>query len=183
MSKRSPRHWVGYLTDDDRGGLVLYDRESPDRSPHEVYLYHFIVDKITNHFKHSVRKRLRPLHEQEMHQVEKVKAAYLEYKLRYFRHLVKYSKSGFRHVIPMEFLGLSLTTGGGPWESFNGDPDWQLVGQLFFFGAIYFSDQSSRSIPPVFFALSFDSTSGYVITCSCTSEATGASSVFVLLFC
>ena len=123
MSKQTPRHWVGYLTDEDNGGLVLYDRKSPDRSPHEVYLYHFSRDKITNHFKYTAKERLRPLDEHEMRQVQKIEAAYLEYKLRYFRHLVRYRESVFRHAIPMEFLGLSPTTGGGPWESFNGDPD------------------------------------------------------------
>ena len=127
MSKQSSRHWVGHLTDDDHGGLVLYDRESPDRSAHEVYLYHFSSDKIINHFKHSVRIHLRPLHIHEMRQVEKVKEAYLEYKQRYFRHLIRHRESGFRHAIPMEFLSLSYTKGGGPWESFNGDPDWKLV--------------------------------------------------------
>ena len=129
MSKQSPRHWVGFLADDDNGGLVLYDRESPYRSPHEVYLYHFSKDKITNHLKYSVKARLRPLDEHEMHQVEKVKAVYLEYKLRYFRHLIKHRESGFRHAIPTNFLALSHTTGGGPWESFNGDPDWKLIKQ------------------------------------------------------
>jgi hypothetical protein len=62
-----------------------------------------------------------------MRQVEKVKTAYLDYKLRYFRHLIKHRESGFRHAIPTEFLGLSHTTGNGPWESFNGDPDWKLI--------------------------------------------------------
>jgi hypothetical protein len=127
MSKQSPRHWVGYLTDDDDGGLVLYDRESPDRSVDEVYLYHFSSDKIINHFKHSVRIHLRSLHEHEMCQVEKVKKAYLEYKQRYFRHLIKHRETGFRHAIPTEFLSLSYTKGGGPWESFNGDPDWKSM--------------------------------------------------------
>ena len=127
MSKQSPRHWAGYLTDNDDGGLVLYDRESPDRSADEVYLYHFSSDKIINHFKHSVRKRLRPLNEHEIRQVEKAKEAYLEYKLRYFRHLIRHRETGFRHAIPTEFLSLSYTKGGGPWESFHGDPDWKLV--------------------------------------------------------
>ena len=61
-----------------------------------------------------------------MIRVDKVKNAYLEYKLRYFHHLVKYRDSGFTHAIPIEFLGLSHTSGGGPWESFHGDPDWEL---------------------------------------------------------
>ena len=60
-------------------------------------------------------------------QVDKVKEAYLEYKQRYFRHLIKHRETGFRHAIPTEFLSLSYTKGGGPWESFNGDPDWKLV--------------------------------------------------------
>ena len=77
MSKQSPRHWVGYLTDDDHGGLVLYDRESPDRSPHEVYLYHFSKDRITNRLKYSAKARLRTLDDHEMRQVEMVKAALL----------------------------------------------------------------------------------------------------------
>jgi hypothetical protein len=72
MSKQSIRHWVGYLTDDDLGGLVLCDLESPDRPPHEVYLYHFRSDKIISQLKHSVKMHLRPLHEQEMRQAEKV---------------------------------------------------------------------------------------------------------------
>ena len=129
MPNRSPRHWVGYLTDDDDGGLILYDHESPDRSADEEYLYHFSSDQIINHFKHSVRKRLRPLHEHEMRQVEQVKEAYLEYKLRYFRHLIKHRESGLRCAIPVEFLRLSQTTGGGPWESFSGDPDWKFFRQ------------------------------------------------------
>ena len=127
MSKRSPRHWGGYLTDDDHGGLVLYDRKRPDRSQYEVYLYHFSSDKIIYHFKHSVRKRLRPLQEQEIRQAEKVKVAYLKYKQRYFQHLIKHRETGFRHAIPTEFLCLSYTKGGGPWESLHGDPDWKLV--------------------------------------------------------
>ncbi len=127
MSKQSPRHWVGYLTDDDHGGLVLYDRKSPDPSQHEVYLYHFNSDKIINHFKQSVRKLLRPLKEQEIRQAEKVKVVYLKYKQRYFRHLIKHRETGFRHAIPTEFLSLSYTKGGGPWESFYGDLDWKLV--------------------------------------------------------
>lgn len=133
MLKGSPRHWVGYLTDDDVGGLVLYDHESPDRSADEVYLYHFNSDKMINHFKHSVRKRLRPLHEHEIPQVEKVKEAYLENKLRYFRHLIKHRESGFRHAIPTEFPGLSHTIGGGPWELFNGKlRDDLLNGEIFY---------------------------------------------------
>ena len=127
MSTRLPRHWVGFLTKDKDGGLVLYDRASPDRSPHDVYLYHFSKDAIINHFKYSVKERLRPLRDHEMNRVERVKDAYLEYKLRYFRHLVKYRESGFSHAIPTEFLGLSHTSGGGPWESFHGDPDWELL--------------------------------------------------------
>ncbi len=127
MSIPSSRLCVGFLTNDDEGGLVLYDRASPDRSPHDVYLYHFNKDVITNHFKYSVKERLRPLQDQEMNRVEKVKNAYLEYKLRYFRHLMKYRESGFTHVIPIEFPGLSHTNGGGPWESFHGDPDWELL--------------------------------------------------------
>ena len=128
MSTHSPRHWVGFLTIDKDGGLVLYDRASPDRSPHDVYLYHFSLDKIINHFKYSVKERLRPLQDQETNRIEEVKDAYLEYKLRYFRHLRKYRESGFTQAIPTDFLSLSHTTGGGPWESFHGDPDWELLG-------------------------------------------------------
>lgn len=127
MSKRGPRHWIGHLTDEDQGGLVLYDRESPDLSPNEVYLYHYKTDRIINHLKYTVKQHLRPLVLHELRQVEKVKSAYLDYKLRYFQHLIKHPESVFRHVIPVEFLGLSHTTGGGPWESFSGDPDWRLV--------------------------------------------------------
>ncbi|NNK96448.1 MAG: hypothetical protein HKP41_19040 [Desulfobacterales bacterium] len=127
MSKKTPRHWVGFLSEDDSGGLVLYDRRSPDRSPHEVYLYHFKTDRILNHLKYTVKQHLQRLDEDELRHVEKVKAAYLEYKLNYFRHLIKYRESGFHHAIPTEFLGLSHTVGGGPWESFNGDPDWKLL--------------------------------------------------------
>ena len=130
MLKGSPRHWVGYLTDDDFGGQVLYDHESPDRSTDEVYRYHFNSDKMINH---SVRKRLRPLHEHEIPQVEKVKEAYLENKLRYFRHLIKQCESGFRHAIPTEFPGLSHTIGEGPWELFNGKlRDDLLNGEIFY---------------------------------------------------
>ena len=129
MFKQTPRHWVGFLSDDDNGGLVLHDCESPDRSPHEVHLYHFSKAKIINHLKYAVKTRLRPLDEHELHQVEKVKTAYLDYKLRYFRHLIKHHESGFRHSIPTEFLRLSHTVVVGPWESFNGDPDWKLIRQ------------------------------------------------------
>ena len=127
MSTHTPRHWVGYLTDKGDSGLVLYDRESPDRSPHEVYLYHFSRDRIANHLKYTVKERLRPLDEHEMRQVERIQAAYLDYKLRYFHHLIRHRETGFRHAIPTEFLGLSHTAGGGPWESFHGDPDWNLI--------------------------------------------------------
>ncbi|MFW2367793.1 MAG: hypothetical protein ACN4GW_15355 [Desulforhopalus sp.] len=75
MSKQSPRHWVGYLPDDDNGRLVLYDRKSTDRSFDELYLCHLNQVKTTSHFKHTVRERLRPLDEHEMDQAEKVKAA------------------------------------------------------------------------------------------------------------
>ncbi len=85
MSKQPPRRWVGYLDDEINGGLVLYDRKSPYRSPHDVYLYHYSTNQIINHFKYTVKERLRPLNE------------------------------------------LSHTMGGGPWDSFRGDPYWELA--------------------------------------------------------
>ena len=130
MSKQEPRHWVGHLTDEHYGGLVLYDRQSPDRSPNEVYLYHYSTNKIINHFKHSVKARLRPLDNHEMRQVDKVKSAYLEYKLRYFQHYMQFIESRYAHTFPPEFIYLSYTMGGAPWESFRGDPDWELVNQI-----------------------------------------------------
>lgn len=86
MPKQTPRHWVGYLDDEINGGLVLYDRKSPDRSPHDVYLYHYRTNEIINHFKYTVKEQLRPIDEHEKRHVEKVKAAYLEFKLGYLRH-------------------------------------------------------------------------------------------------
>ena len=94
-----------------------------------VYLYHFSSEKIINHFKHSVRMFLPALHEHEKRQFEKVKEAYLEYKQRYFRHLIKHRETGVRHAIPTEFLSLSYSKGGEPWESFNGDPGWKIIRQ------------------------------------------------------
>ena len=127
MSTQSPRHWVGFLNNDKEGGPVLYDRASPDRSVHDVYLYHFGRDTIINHFKYSVKARLRPLEDHEMHSGRKVIDAYLKYKLRYFRHLVIHRERGLTLAIPTEFLGLSQTNGDGPWEPFHGDPDWELL--------------------------------------------------------
>lgn len=74
-----------------------------------VYLHQFSSDKIINHFKHSVRMFLPALHEHEKRQFEKVKEAYLEYKQRYFRHLIKHRETGVRHAIPTEFLSLSYS--------------------------------------------------------------------------
>lgn len=127
MPKRTPRHWVGYLDDEVNGGLVLYDRKSPGRSPHDLYLCHFKPNQIVNHFKYTVRERLRPLNDHEMWHVEKVKAAYLEYKLRYFQHYAEFVESRYAYQIPSDFIHLSHTMGGGPWESFRGDPDWELA--------------------------------------------------------
>ena len=70
MSKQSPRHWGDYLDDDNHGGLVLYDCESPDHSPHEMYLYHFKTDRSLNHLKYKVKEHLRPLDEEELSHIE-----------------------------------------------------------------------------------------------------------------
>ena len=100
---------------------------------HEVFLYHFKADRILNHLKYTVKQHLRSIDEEELRQVEKVQEAYLEYKLRYFRHLIKHRESGFRHAIPTEFLGLSHTIGGGLLESFNGKlRDYLLNGEILY---------------------------------------------------
>lgn len=130
MSATTPRHWVGYLSGDSGTELILFDRHLPCRSPHEVWLYHYRSNQLQNHFKYPIREYLRPLGKDGEELFERVKTAYLEYKLNYYRELGEFLRSSFYHKLPEEFITLRYydQSKGKDWyEFFYSDPDWELA--------------------------------------------------------